>query len=996
MSELILGLDVGTTSLAGALVRVNGGETTLVDLFPPRIFPEGVKREKEYVKSKMQQRRLARSARRTNQRRRDRKRKLGSILRSAGLLPADRKSLSELCKIDPYFLRKQGLDNRLEPYEFGRALLHLNQRRGFKSSRGDGSFKNDNGVVATSTDELEQQMDADKARTLGEYFFRKRECDASVRIRAHYTLRDMYLSEFDLLWNKQKEYHPEILTDDLREEIRDRTIFFQRPLKLPDNPMGRCSCDPEEYRCLRADWHAQQFRILSEVNNLRIHDLRSSGELTADQRSKLVADLSGQKEKTFGSIRKLLGIKHEFNLEAGGRKKLKGNTVEDAAIKAFGERWNSLSGDLQADIRHAIVHADEEELCRLARDEWDLDDEQFEHILEAELSDGYSMHSVKAIVRMLPHMENGLGEYEARERCGYREYEQTEVFDLLPSPDNDWLFITNPVVKAALREVRHFVNAVIRKYGKPDLIRVEMVRETKHSIKLRNKIVGKQNRNEKLRNDIRDRLRKEFGVSNPNSSQIMAMKLWEEQGGLCIYSGRAITSKHLQERICGSRNLDIDHILPYSRTLDNGYDNKILCFRDVNAQKDNRTPHEWLEGAEYQDMLQRVQACKDTGMSFRKMKRFCQREIELNECIRRHLSDTAYIAREVKKYLGCLYSSPGRHVKSTNGQITREIRYEWGLDAILDPDGCVKNRNDQRHHAVDALVVALTSKKLLRQLARTKDRDNRIALPDPWPNFNTDVAERVENLLVSYRPTHRTSGSLHKDSIFSRNNSCRKRLDELTWSMISNICDYGIKSIIESFLESKGIRHGDKIQASTWSSGVTMPSGVPIKKVRVKNLVSRIEPLSGDRTVMLQSNHHIEVITNDDGQYDGRVVSMMESSRRARAGESMRRRGSKGMSSIVQRDHGDGRFVMSLHKNDTVLMDTPEGKDQLFRVQKFGITSGSPDIVFCHYSASRPKSPSKLKPWEKFKGTRAWSKFTKFNVRKVAVDVLGDISFPGD
>ena len=77
----------------------------------------------------------------------------------------------------------------------------------------------------------------------------------------------------------------------------------------------------------------------------------------------------------------------------------------------------------------------------------------------------------------------------------------------------------------------------------------------------------------------------------------------------------------------------------------------------------------------------------------------------LDDFVQRQLNDTAYISRCVSQYLRCL----GARVVCTRGDMTADVRHWWGLNSILQPDGSDrKNRDDHRHHAIDALVIALT------------------------------------------------------------------------------------------------------------------------------------------------------------------------------------------------------------------------------------------------------------------------------------------------
>jgi CRISPR-associated endonuclease Csn1 len=168
MAELSLGLDIGCGSIGWALVDEAGSKVFATGA---RVFPEGVDRDQQGgEKSKGQARRSARLMRRQLARRAARKRQLRQLLISIGLLPTDPIQFQELLATSPYVLRRRALDARLEPFEIGRVLLNLNQRRGFLSTRktnqdGDAETKG----MLREIGELAGAIQAAGCRTLGEY-----------------------------------------------------------------------------------------------------------------------------------------------------------------------------------------------------------------------------------------------------------------------------------------------------------------------------------------------------------------------------------------------------------------------------------------------------------------------------------------------------------------------------------------------------------------------------------------------------------------------------------------------------------------------------------------------------------------------------------------------------------------------------------------------------------------------------------------------------------
>ncbi|RKY05354.1 MAG: hypothetical protein DRP56_09020, partial [Planctomycetota bacterium] len=319
MSNYTLGLDIGSNSIGWALLDTK--KQQIVDA-GVRVFQEGVDRDTKGAEvSKNENRRTARGARRSRNRRNYRKDKLLRMLIRHKMLPSDEVELQKVFDTDPYLLRAKGLDKRLTAYEFGRVLYHLNQRRGFWSNRKSGNPKED-GIVIKDATALQQTMEEVGCKTLGEYFSTVN--PHKSRIRGHYTFRAMYEDEFEQLWQKQASFDGELLNDSLKTAIKDETIFFQRPLRWDPETIGNCELESGHKRCPRANYFARKFRILQTVNNLKIHNPNGTEDmLDVGQRQTVLGLLNTQKEAKFSAIRKKLNLMETqtFNLEEGSADK---------------------------------------------------------------------------------------------------------------------------------------------------------------------------------------------------------------------------------------------------------------------------------------------------------------------------------------------------------------------------------------------------------------------------------------------------------------------------------------------------------------------------------------------------------------------------------------------------------------------------------------------------------------------------------------------------
>ncbi len=999
MASYTLGLDIGSNSIGWALLRAEG-KPGIIDL-GVRVFPEGVDRDtKGLEKSKNVTRREARGARRTHGRRNQRKQQLLSVLLAAGLLPKVDSELRSLFQKNPYEFRRKGLDDRLERFEFGRIVYHLSQRRGFKSKRRSGKAKED-GVVIKGANALQTEMDQKGCRTIGELFAGLNSDEQ--RIRGRYTFRSMYQSEFDLLWAKQAEFYPDLLNDELRIRIRDEIVFFQRPVRWDPKTIGKCQLEPGENRCPRGDWYATQFRLLQDVNNLIVQNPDGSEErLTNEQRRTLLAELGVKDKLTFDKIRDRLGLMETQKFNAEFRVNKKGKTVESLKGDVFAakmrsknvfgaKRWDAMEQDEKIRLNEAVVELEDDQLAAKMKTEYGFDQEQVDAVLKIALARGYMSFSRKAIMKLLPFMEQGDLTSEAVQKAGYsrdKTASEAEVSTLPPPPD-----LRNPIVQKALFEVRKVAKAIVREYGKPGSIIIEMARDVKGSRQQREELHWKMLENEKRNEEARKRLREDIGRPSPTRDDVIKYKLWDECGHTCPYTG-----KHISQTALFGENpeFQVEHILPYERSLDDSYMNKTLCEVHENIHvKKGQTPFEAYshEQEKYEQLLERV---NKSLMPYPKRKKFWQKEIDLDKHIERELNDTRYICREVVSYLKQL----GVHVKGSRGKITSELRYQWGLDGIFDELG-TRRDDDHRRHAVDAVIVGVTKNEHLRRLARCKYSLSGEAFDPPWVDFREEVREKVRHINVSHRVCRKVSGALHEETSYGPTGRkdengqdiyvYRKPLDALTVPMVEKIVDPVVREIVKGRLLEKGINleAGErKVPKEVWKDPLYMRTKNPlkkvlIKKVRIADVFTKMIPIKDEsgrpyRYVAPGSNHHIQIFEYRDSKgrtkRDGVVVTMFEAVQRSQKGEP-----------VVHKHHGPGeKNVCSLGINEMFELQVDDSKE-LYRVQEIHQSGKNKTIVMRPHTYSGKLSNYDRPPLIQRKCP------TTLKGRKVTVDPLGRI-----
>lgn len=1069
--DFVLGIDLGSNSLGWAIVCLVDGEPAGLIRAGVRVFDAGMEGDLESGReeSRNKARRDARLHRRQLWRRARRLKKTFNLLQRFGFLPAGDGSTSEkrqdfINDLDksiraselfkekaasgnypepdqtlPYILRAAALDERLEPHFLGRALFHLGHRRGFLSNRIRPARKDDDeGVVKEGINKLRDDMQKADARTLGEYFARLK--PSEERIRARWTARAMYEEEFEKVWKAQAGHHPELLTPERKKALQG-AYFYQRPLWFDPDTIGTCELEPD---CRRAPAYlliSQRFRLLQTVNNLRIFPPgETERDLTANDRQKLIEALELRGDMTFAQVRKLLSLPkgYAFNLERGGEKTIKGNRTNADFYNAFGERWLGMPPE-ERDRAVEYVHAFQkpDKLKQAAKEKWSLVDEAAEKLSEISLEGDYMNLSRRAMEKLLPLLEEGMTYGEARKKLYPASFGAGEPKPLLPPVEQALPEIRNPAVMRSLTELRKVVNAVVRQYGRPQEIRIELARDLKKSKKQRAQITETNRQNERARAEAAKKIMADAGVAQPKPDDIRKYLLAEECRWQCPYTGRSISMDAL---FGGESQFDIEHIIPFSRALDNSFANLTLCYVPENrSAKGNKTPWEAYGGdaERYEQILDRVR--KFTGerrMVNEKLKRLSLNEEQLAAFLEdfrnRQLNDTAYACSLAARYLGLLYggvvdAEGHRRIQASSGQATAYFRSLWKLSGILG-DGetskggrVPKARTDHRHHAVDAVVIGLTDAGMIKRLsdaaqrAPLEHRRRFASLEAPWRDLVDSVRDEINRIVVSHRVSKKVSGALHEETIYSRpfpvaavssppkktrrsesaatektEVRVRKPLAALTKSELEDIADEGVKKLVLAKLEALG--GGEPKKA--FADGKNLPffetqdgRRIPIKRVRLKKKTPTVTlgERRSAREVTPGSNHHIEIFAELDGhgeeaEWDGRVVSMFEAYKRKKAGKP-----------IVQKDHGPNRrFKFSLAAGEVVECDSPKAERSLFVFRKVShSSSGRIQMGFAPMHDARKAREMQI--------SRDWlwcdpNPLGGRHARKVVVNPLGEVT----
>jgi CRISPR-associated endonuclease Csn1 len=1046
-----LGIDVGANSLGWFVVWLNDNDEP-VGLGPGgvRIFPDG--RDPKSKESNAADRRVARGMRRRRDRYLKRRGNLMAQLVKHGLMPADETARKALESLDPYELRAKALDETLPPHHIGRALFHLNQRRGFLSNRKTEKGDKESGAIKTAAGFLQKLMQDSGARTLGEFLHRRHQVREPVRTRNRstgakaeydfYPTRQMLLDEFDAIWTRQVPHHPSMI-DEARAAIRDQTIFFQRPLKQP--PVGKCSLDPATepfekdpagYRCSWAHPLAQRFRIWQDIRNLAVDETgRPRRQLGKEEGDKVALALFQNGRLSFDKIRGLLKLPPEakFNLESEKRDHLKGDETAAAlsAKKYFGKSWRSLPLDRQIEIVSKL----EDEPNEKTLTDWlvantELDEQTADRVASAFLPDSHCRLGLRAIRKILPFMEDGMIYPDAAKAAGfdhallptgelslngrlpyYGEWLQNDVLgsgDPRDTNDKRWGRFPNPTVHIGLGQLRRVVNALIAQYGPPAEIAVEMTRDFKLTPKKLAELEKEQAENQRKNERRAEEIRK-LGQA-VNARNLLKMRLWEEQGGIvkeCPYTGEPIGIERLL-----SDDVDIDHLIPFSDSWDDNATNKVVCMRHANRAKGKATPYEafgkspTISGYKYDwEAISLRVATLPKGKRWRFDPDAREHFDTIGGFQARQLNETGWLARVAKHYLAAVTDPYKIHVLP--GKMTAMIRAKWGLNDLL-PDhnySDAKNRKDHRHHAIDALVAALTDRKLLHRMSSAYDDERqKIEIPLPWPTLRDDLDATLKAMTVSHKPDHgifgirkggrdNTSGQLHEDTAYGTikepekedgaNLVYRKGFRDLNDKEIGRIRDRRLRDLVLAHVERE-TREGKDLKSALLSFAGRkdipgLPNGirhVRLTKTEKPEYLVPIRDKSGKayKAYSAGENAFVDILLSPEGRWVARATTVFRANQKNDA--------LNGRSA----DGGD-RLVMHVFKGDMLRIDH-EGRNKIVKIVRL---SPSNNVLYLveHSEAGvfQARHDDKEDPFRWIFAN--FDKLREWNAERIRVDELG-------
>jgi CRISPR-associated endonuclease Csn1 len=750
-----------------------------------------------------QNRRGSRLLRRVIRRRRNRMSELRGLFRQSGLLSTDSADALKLKGLDPWELRARGLDKQLTGNEFAVALGHIAKRRGFKSAAKSktANTNSDDKKMLSALEKTQERLG--RYRTMGEMF--ARDPEFATRRRNRDGVYDRTAGRGDLahevktLFTAQRRIGMDKASDAL-EESYVAIAFRQKAMQDSERLVGMCSFEPAEKRAAKLSPSFEKFRLLTRLINLRVTTPDGERSLRPDELDKATADQGATKILTGKKVRDLIGLSDEERFttikpdqEKGDICSKTGEAMSGTATlrKALGDAlWSEMQAEQLDQIAHILSFFETSERIVEQLRTLGLDDAVLAALVDAldagkfASFKGAAHISAKAVRALLPHLEAGKRYDQACDLAGYNHAASSfshvdhvtdkASFNALVKEVGE--SIANPIARKALTEGLKQLWAMRNTYGLPGAIYIELARDVGNSLEKRREIEKSINDATAQRNRERQEARDQLNVEDVNGDTLLRYRLWKEQGGFCVYTGTAIPAGAFM-----SNDYQVDHILPWSRFGDDSYNNKTLCLASANQRKKGATPFEWFSKEKTPDewdvFAERVEGNKSLR-GFKKRNYLLKNANDAEEKFRsRNLNDTRYacrlLAEAVKLFypLGERQEKDGkRRVFTRPGQLTAALRQAWGLESLKKVHG--KRLPDDRHHALDALVVAAVSEGEVTKLTKSFQEWEQQGLgrplrrvPEPWDGFREQAKAAFESVFVARPERRRARGEGHAATI---------------------------------------------------------------------------------------------------------------------------------------------------------------------------------------------------------------------------------------
>lgn len=790
----ILGLDLGSSSIGWALIEENSREivddaepsTTLPDkiiAIGSRIIPLTDNEGEQFANGQALTKNAERTARRAMRKGYDRyQMRRAALIAELGKLGMGGYAPTAHDKTDRrmelWGLRARAASERLTLPELGRVLLHINQKRGYRATKSDYDIGGKEGKKQAGYVEQVMSRYAELGgETVGQHLFGKLREDPAFRCKDQTYPRKAYEDEFDTIMKLQRRFHPQALTDEAVELLRNEIIFYQRGLRSCKRLVSRCelerhdmtvnghvlNCGPRV--APRSSPLFQACKIWESINNLRIGNRKSNEtlDISEEKRQELFNYLNRNEKLTASTLRKILGVESPDWMfgEAVGNG-LQGNTTACQIAKALegipkakqmellrfdltetdgnmvdtatGEITRKIDASYEREPLYRLWHvlysvADEEQSGKTLRAKFGIDDEEaLRRLSRLDFAkSGYGNKSARAMCKLLPYLQEGKTLSEAKRKAGYKdtpptlaENETRELKNAMePLAKGE---LRQPVVEKVLNQMVNLVNALMATHGRIDEVRIEMACELQQSREERANATKAIADNKKKNDEVAKRIKGEYGLT-PTKTRIMKFRMWEETNHTCIYCGANVSASDFLT----GYGVEVEHIVPRSMLFDDSFSNKTCSCRKCNQEKGNRTAFDFMRSrgdAALQAYKERIDGL-GKKMSNTKRRKLLMAQKDLpQDFINRQLRESQYIARKAREMLQTVV----RTVRTTTGSVTDLVRHQWGWDEVLHHDRMGRLRDiegDQEARLAEGMTEMVERGDAARKVERITDWSKR-------------------------------------------------------------------------------------------------------------------------------------------------------------------------------------------------------------------------------------------------------------------------------
>lgn len=720
----ILGLDLGSSSIGWAVVELDTEAPKIVKM-GSRIVPltpdDSTQFSKGQAITKNADRTAMRTARKGYDRYQSRRENLRDALKNAGITPV------ELGRpIDLWELRSKAVTEKVSLDELGRILMHLNQKRGYKSGKDDFNDSSKSGYVKGVNERY--LMLKEQGLTIGQHFYRELSKDGSFRVKDLVFPRIAYIEEFDAIISCQEKFYPDVLTHEFVHRLKDEIIFYQRRLKSCKHLVSVCEFEKKDYAkpdgsivtsgphvAPKSSPIAQVCKVWEFINTITVSNRNGEKFVISPEQKQLIFEYLSKNEKLkITDLQKMLGLnRKEWWIDKSVSQRIVGNTTLIRIRKALDGRHEDLLsfkpgiseyGDKETGEVRLIVEesfkteplymlwhtlysiSDLDELKAALEKKFNITEEDILGNLQKLdfVKEAYGNKSATAIRKILPYLMQGYVYSDACAMAGYnhsgsmtKEENQARELKTRLEPIKKGE-MRQPIVEKILNQTINVLNALGEEYGQFDEIRVELARELKQSREEREKATQDISRNERENKVLSEKI-EQYGFT-PTRNRILKMKIWEETKHLCIYCGQPVDVSEFLSGIDAEK----EHIIPRSLLFDNSSSNVTCSCRRCNQEKGNMTAFDYMKTKgeiAFEDYASRVKALYDEQkINKSKYTKLLTPASEIpQDFINRQLRETQYVSKKALEML----REVCRNVYATSGSVTDFLRHQWGWDKVL-------------------------------------------------------------------------------------------------------------------------------------------------------------------------------------------------------------------------------------------------------------------------------------------------------------------------